>query len=101
MKLKMILRFLIRLAPVMALMSCAAPKAEIVEEAPVPKTERVKEVATAPETPPSALPDDGIRLPDMLSLPGESELRSTRPPTTGGGSGAVIARPPVEAKPSP
>lgn len=95
------LMLMARLAPVTALLSCAAPKAEIVEEAPVSKTEKVAEVATAPETPADALPDDGIRLPDMLGLPGENELRSTRPATTGGGSGAVIARPPVETKSPP
>jgi hypothetical protein len=93
---------LTQLTPALALLSCAAPKAVVVEEAPVSKQETAQQT-TAAETEPTerGLPDDGIRLPDMLGLPGESEFRSTRPATTSGGSGAVIARPPVEAKSPP
>jgi hypothetical protein len=94
---------LTRLAPALALLSCAAPKAVVVEEAPVSKKESAQQTAAA-ETEPAerGLADDGIRLPDMLGLPGESEFRSSRPATTSGsGSGAVIARPPVEANPPP
>ncbi len=93
---------LTRLSPALALLSCAAPKAVVVEEAPVSKKESVQQTAAAePEPAASSLADDGIRLPDMLGLPGESEFRSTRPATTSGGSGAVIARPPVEATSPP
>lgn len=91
------------LAPAMALLSCAAPKAVVVEEPPVSKQETAQQT-TAAETEPAerGLPDDGIRLPDMLGLPGENEFRSTRPATTsGGGSGAVIARPPTSPPPDP
>jgi hypothetical protein len=41
--------------------------------------------------------EDGIRLPDMLGMPGDGEFRTNRPAAGGSpGSGAVIARPPVE-----
>jgi len=93
---------LARLAPSLALLSCAAPKAEVAEEAPVLKKETVEKTAAAvPEPSVNALPDHGIRLPDMLGLPGDNEFRSTRPATTGGGSGAVIARPPTSLPPEP
>lgn len=93
---------LTRLSPALALLSCAAPKAVVVEEAPVLKKESAQQTAAAePEPAERGLPDDGIRLPDMLGLPGESEFRSTRPATTSSGSGAVIARPPVEATSPP
>ena len=94
---KKTLLLLARLLPSLALLSCAAPKAEVVKETPVQKTEKPEETAAvAPEPAVGSLPDDGIRLPDMLGLPGENEFRSTRPAATGGGSGAVIARPPAE-----
>jgi len=82
----------------MALFSCVPPKAIVVEEAsPIPKLEPKQETASTelPSTP--AADDDGIRLPNMLGMPGDSEFRSSRP--AGGGassSGGVIARPPVE-----
>jgi hypothetical protein len=85
-------------APAVALLSCAAPKAIVVEDAAAkPKVEKKQESAAAEDPARPAMDDDGIRLPDMLGMPGEGEFRSNRP-TTGGtsGSGAVIARPPVE-----
>lgn len=84
------------------LMSCAAPKAIIVLEAPVPKTEKKEESAALPDPAVPGTPDDGIRLPDMLGLPEEGEFRNagaTAPSRTG--AGAVIARPPSEPKPKP
>jgi hypothetical protein len=101
MNMKRPLPLLARLAPALALWSCAAPKAVVVEDAPVAKKQEVKEAAAAPETPSNNTPDDGIRLPDMLTLPGDNELRSTGPASTGGGSGAVIARPPASPPPDP
>lgn len=45
--------------------------------------------------------DDGIRLPNMLGMPEERELKSTNPAATGkpaGDGGGVISSPPVEKK---
>jgi hypothetical protein len=90
------LTHLARMSPALALLSCAAPKAEVVQEAPAPKQETAeKTTAAVSETSATSLPDDGIRLPDMLGLPGENEFRTTRP-ATGTASGAVIAKPPTE-----
>jgi hypothetical protein len=86
------------IAPAMALLSCVPPKAIVVEETGAkPKLEKKQETASAelPSTP--AVDDDGIRLPNMLGMPGDNEFRSSRPATNNGtGSGGVIARPPVE-----
>jgi len=79
----------------MALLSCAAPKPSVVAETPQP----VKPVETSAD---AALPtapaqvDDGIRLPDMLALPTENDLRKVKPADGPAESGAVISRPPVE-----
>jgi hypothetical protein len=86
------------IAPAFALFSCAAPKAIVVEEpGATPKQEKKQETAAVEEPATRSADTDGIRLPDMLGMPGEGEFRSSRP-TTGGntGSGAVIARPPTE-----
>jgi hypothetical protein len=95
---------LIRLAPAVALLSCAAPKAIVVEPPPAPKTEKPPE-PVVPEVDLSSLPDDGIRLPDMLGLPGEGEFRPTSPglPSLSPGAGAVISRPPTDppSRPKP
>ena len=79
--------------------SCAAPKATLVPQPPVaPKKEKPVEtpvVSEAPSTP--ALPDDGLRAPNMLELPSDGELRSANPsaPKVGEG-GAVTSRPPTD-----
>ena len=89
---------LARLAPVMALFSCAAPKATVVELPAQPKKEvaAVEPEISEPAAP--SLANDGIRLPDMMTLPKDDEFRATNPgqssPTAD--SGAVIARPPLE-----
>lgn len=99
---KNMLALLARLAPSMVLLSCAAPKALVVEDAPVSKKESAPlTAAVAPEPSAHSLPDDGIRLPDMLGLPGENEFRSTRAATRSPGSGAVIARPPTSPPADP
>lgn len=87
---------LVSCAPALALLSCVAPKANVVAEAPVQET-KPAETAAGPEPATSNEPDDGIRLPDMLSLPNDGELRSaaTLPGKTSE-AGAVIARPPSE-----
>jgi hypothetical protein len=81
-----------------AMMSCAAPRATVVAEAPVAK----KETAPEPQAPvpaePSMPADDGLRMPDMLAMPQEGDFRSTNPsaPKTATQSGAVISRPPTD-----
>lgn len=82
------------LLPAALFVSCAAPKAIVVEE---PNQRKVEEpVAEVPEIEEPGLPDDGLRLPDMLTMPGDAEFRSTRPAPDEPGSGAVIARPPTD-----
>lgn len=98
--LKLPLTRLARIFPAFVLCSCAAPKAEIVKEAPVRKTKPTPTVATI-EPATHKKPDDGIRLPNMLDLPAESEFRSTRPAAPSHSTGAVIARPPSETPPNP
>jgi len=96
---------LVRLAPALVLCSCAIPKAIIVE---LPKTAKTDPSATSPAlADPNlpALPDDGIRLPDMLAMPGDSEFRATAPNVPKGGpdASAVISRPPTDppSRPKP
>jgi hypothetical protein len=95
---------LVWIAPALALFSCAAPKAVIVEAAPAPKKEKTEEPAVA-DLPPANSDDDGIRLPEMLDLPGEGEFRATTPiaPKAPGEAGAVISRPPTDppSRPKP
>lgn len=74
----------------LALASCAAPKAAVIPE--VPKKPVIK-APVAPEKP--ALADDGLRLPDMLTLPDDTQLRSTAP-LKKEGDATIIARPPSE-----
>jgi hypothetical protein len=88
-------------AMIAALGSCAAPKAEVAEKSVTGVPNAVAQQPEPEESTPAPLaaspPDDGIRLPDMMMLPGENEFRKPSPITTGsGGSGAVIARPPSE-----
>ncbi len=100
--LKLPLAHLALIFPAFVLCSCAAPKAEIVKEAPAPKTKSTQPVAAIePATATHKKPDDGIRLPNMLDLPAESEFRSTRPAAPSNSTGAVIARPPTETPPNP
>jgi hypothetical protein len=82
----------------LALVSCAVPKATVVAQpratiAVVKEPEPIVVEASLP-----AMPDDGIRMPDMLGLPSDGDFRSTHPsglkPVTG--SGAVISRPPTD-----
>ena len=91
----------------LALASCAAPKATVVEQAPVPKKQESVPEPVVAESELPALPDDGIRMPDMLGMPGDGDVRSTSPvgQKTSSGSGAVISRPPTDppsrVKPKP
>lgn len=78
---------------VIGLASCGAPKAIIIAEAPVKPAENA--VAAAPEPIVPADTNDGLRLPDMLALPDEAQLRSS-PDPSGDGKATVITRPPKE-----
>lgn len=79
----------------LGLASCAAPKAEIVAEAPKPKSAEETQPSEAVATN-STAPDDGLRIgDDILSLPSEEQLRSS-PGPSGDGDATVIARPPAE-----
>lgn len=96
---------LARIAPAVALLSCAAPKALVVAQ---PKPTIAPAVVVEPSVPDPGslpLPDRGIRMPDMLGLPGDAEFRATTtPPHTGGSeAGAVISRPPTDppSRPKP
>lgn len=74
----------------LALASCAPPKAIVTPEAPK------KPVSAAPATPERpALADDGLRLPDMLTLPDDTQLRSVAP-LEKEGDATIITSPPTE-----
>ena len=75
------------------LASCGAPKAIIVAEVPVKPKEQQTVAAPEPSVP--ADPNDGLRLPDMLALPDDAQLRSS-PGPAGNGNATVITRPPKE-----
>ncbi len=96
---KMKLLTLARLSLALALFSCAAPKkAIVVQPAPAdPKKDTTQTAGTPVPNLPGG-PDDGIRLPDMLAMPGEGDFRPTAPPSnkTNPDTGAVIARPPTD-----
>jgi hypothetical protein len=87
-----------RLLPAFALLACAPHKAIVVEEPSAgPAAEASSRPGLAGMNEP-ALPDDGIRLPDMLAMPGDGEFRAGRAnaPKDGPGAGAVISRPPTD-----
>ena len=96
---------LARIGPALALLSCAAPKARVVEPPKPPGDSAAVVDPALPDL--GALPsqDRGIRLPDMLGLPGDAEFRTTSPlpPKNGGSAGAVISRPPTDppSRPKP
>jgi hypothetical protein len=108
MTLKQVLVISARVGLVVALGSCAPPKAIVIAEAPLKKKVEPKvESLEVPGLPMTGLPDDGIRMPEMLGLPGDGEFRATNPslPKTAGDTGAVISRPPTDppsrVKPKP
>jgi len=89
------------MAGTLMMVACVAPKATLVAEVPVKKKLERKEkpaVAEVTELPTTGLPDDGIRMPEMLDLPSEGDFRASNPglskPT--GQGGAVVSRPPTD-----
>jgi hypothetical protein len=74
----------------LAFASCAPPQATVIEEAP-----KRQEPAAPAEPGKPALADDGLRLPDMLTLPDENQLRSAAP-LKEDGDATIIATPPTE-----
>ena len=76
----------------LGLASCGPPKAIIVAQAPV-KPEGRAAATPAPRV--ASHSDDGLRMPDMLDLPDEEQLRSS-PGPAGSGNATVITRPPKE-----
>ena len=86
------------------LMSCVAPKATFVADAPgnaAPKKTKPTQSIVADFSPeaikPTPLPVrcNGLRLPDMLALPQDDQLRSA-PDAPKDGKATVIVRPPEE-----
>lgn len=102
---KMKLATLARIAPALTMLSCAAPKAIVVQEAPAVKKETAVAETTVPGPPLPLVENDGIRLPEMLDLPGEGEFRATAPVPNKlpGESGGVVSRPPTDppSRPKP
>jgi hypothetical protein len=85
-------------------MSCVAPKATIAADAPenaAPKKNKTTQSMVADFSPeaikPTPLPvrRNGLRLPDMLALPQDDQLRSA-PDAPKDGKATVIVRPPEE-----
>ena len=80
------------------------PKALLVENEakPVVKQAQKNRIGVRPEnaasTPEPALPDDDIKMPDMLALPSEGEFRQSAGQglKVTGEPGAIIARPPTD-----
>lgn len=79
----------------LGLASCAAPKkALIIAEGPKQQGTQEQKATTTSVVPAPSRGEDGLRMPDMLALPADSQLRSAAPETTG--DAAVIVRPPAE-----
>ena len=92
------IRFLAPLGLAIALASCAAPKAEVIADAPPAEKKKTPVVvAEVPEPEMPTLPDDEIRMPSLLNLPTDDEFRASNPllPKSGTGSGVVV-RPPTD-----
>ena len=75
----------------LALASCAPPKAIVIQEAP--KTQQPAAASTTPVEKTAALPDDGLRLGDMLTLPDDNQLRSAAPTEKDGNATIITSQP--------
>ncbi len=93
-KLKYIFSALIGLA----LVSCIPPKATAVAEPTVKKKEEKLPEPVVAEEPLPTTPDDGLRMGNMLELPGDGEFRPGNPAAVKSGAegGAVTVRPPTD-----
>jgi hypothetical protein len=88
---------------VIGLASCSPPKPTIVEEAPIESGPNIAltQPGIAPISPKATKPtlpiarNTGLRLPDVLGLPQDEQLRSA-PGAPKDGKATVIARPPEE-----
>ena len=74
--------------------SCVPPKAVVVAGPPVVKKEDKPAELPVPDLPP--LPDEDIRLPQMLNLPTDGQFRASNPDLPKVGSSGVIVRPPTD-----
>lgn len=92
------------IVPALVLFSCA-PKAVVVEQPPaVVKKEEKPVEPTVPVPAVPGEPDDGLRLPEMLSMPSDHDFQATVPVAPAGvtgAAGAVTARPPTDPPPRP
>lgn len=78
----------------LALASCATPKAVVIEQTPIKQQPSVTSDATVKKLP--ALANDGLRMPeDMLALPDDNQLRSTAP-IKKDGNATIVTSPPTE-----
>lgn len=68
---------------------------------PAPVATIVPEPAVEPKKP--VIPDDGLRLPDMLTMPQDNEIKTSAsaPPANASEPAPVVARPPAEAPVKP
>ena len=79
------------------------PEPELAKPAAASKPTETAPVATivpeaAPEPSKPAMPDDGLRLPDMLTMPQDNELKASAsaPPANPSEPAPVVARPPTD-----
>jgi len=83
------------------------PKALVAEQArpAVKSTKKSTPAGDLPGNPSGSMSNDGLRLPDMLTMPDKGEFQSATPtaPKTGAGAGAVTVRPPTDppSRPKP
>ncbi len=92
---KLSIRFFGLLGLALGMFSCAAPKATVVAEAPIKRETKVPE-PTVPEPEMPVLPDNEIRLPQMLDLPDDKAFRASNPQPPKVGSGGLMIRPPTD-----
>lgn len=91
------LAFLIRILPVLAVVSCVPPKATVVQEAPKKKEPEPEVLNVAPNLPAPA--DDPLRLPDLTTIPGDNEFKASVPTPANSLPGTINVRPPTEPPP--
>lgn len=89
--------------PACSLFKPKSPEPELAKPAAASKPTETVPVATivpeaAPEPSKPAMPDDGLRLPDMLTMPQDNELKASTsaPPANPSEPAPVVARPPTD-----